>query len=63
MKCYYSFDDTHFGVTNDGTKIDIKVARRPPGLTNEAWYTFAGELVTHFSHYDCMVAVKGARCG
>ena len=41
----YSFDDTSFGLTNNGNKIDCKLVARPQGLANEAWYRFASDLI------------------
>jgi hypothetical protein len=41
----YSFDDLSIGWTKDGNKIDRKIVPRPPKLSNDGWYQFAGEII------------------
>jgi hypothetical protein len=40
----WSFDDVQFGLSKTGTKIDVRYAGRPVGLSNDQWYKFVGEL-------------------
>lgn len=55
----YSFDDVRFGQTKDGTKIDVALARRPPGLTRRAWYEFAGQLAGQLNGPKCEEGCPG----
>lgn len=41
----YSFDDMHIGKTESGRYLATREIERPPGLTNSAWYAFAGKVI------------------
>lgn len=42
----WSFDDLHIGkLKNTGMSLETKEIPRPPGLTNKAWYEFAGKVI------------------
>lgn len=44
----YSFDDTCFGVTERGVRIDRRIIDRPPHLGNYAWYEYAAKMIAAF---------------
>jgi hypothetical protein len=41
----YSFDNHHIGQTETGRTLQTREVERPAGLTNSAWYIFAGQII------------------
>lgn len=45
----YSFDDISFGFTKTGRKLDEKLFKRDPGLSDAEWYRAARVLAQYLN--------------